>query len=60
MSPMLKNYGVVVGTILLLVGILGWIFRDGFGQIPLYLLIFNIIAGIWGLVFGFFKSEAKE
>ena len=56
---MLKNYGIVIGTILLLVGVLGWIFREGFGEIPLYLLIFNIVAGIWGPVFGWSKPRAE-
>jgi len=48
-----KTYAVVVGTVLLLIGVLGWIFRSGFGDIPVYLLIVNIVAGLWGVIVGF-------
>ncbi|MCL5435825.1 MAG: hypothetical protein M1275_01985 [Patescibacteria group bacterium] len=54
---MAKTYALTVGTVLLLVGILGWIFRDPFGQIPVYHLVVNILAGLWGLAVGFSKSS---
>jgi len=50
-----KNYALIVGTVLLLVGVLGWIFRETFGQIPVYHLVVDILAGLWGLASGFSK-----
>lgn len=51
-----KNYALTVGTVLLLVGILGWIFRPTFGEIPVYHLVVDIVAGLWGLAVGFSKK----
>lgn len=53
---MLKNYALTVGTVLLLVGVLGWIFRGTFGQIPVYHLVVDVLAGLWGLAAGFSKK----
>ena len=55
---MAKTYAIVVGVVLLLVGVLGWVFRGPFGEIPVWHLIVNIVAGIWGLFVGF-MGESK-
>lgn len=56
----IKNYAVFVGAVYLLIGLLGWIFREGFGNIPLYLLVVNIVFGIWGLAVGFASSNRSQ
>jgi len=52
-----KAYEVIVGTVLLLIGILGFLYRTGFGDIPTYLLVANIGFGLWGLFVGFTRDR---
>lgn len=57
---MAKTYAIVVGIVLLLVGVLGWIFRSQFGDIPVYHLVVNILAGLWGIYVGFMGEKSSS
>lgn len=55
-----KLYELIVGTVLFLVGVFGFLFRSEFGFIPAYLLVINIVFGLWGLVIGFMKAIPRD
>ena len=54
---MAKTYAIVIGVVLLLVGVLGWIFKDQFSGIPTYHLVVDILAGLWGVYVGFMGEK---
>jgi len=55
----MKLYPLVTGTVLLLVGILGWVFRSSFGEIPVYHLIADIVLGAWGVYLGYVPDKTE-
>ena len=56
----LYYYSIVFGTVFVLVGIFGWIFRESFGQIPAYHLVIDIVFGLLALLFGFRQKIASS
>jgi len=56
----MKTYVIITGVALFLIGILGWIFRDSFGNIPPYHLLADIILGLWGIIIGFMPEREKD
>ncbi|PIR97160.1 MAG: hypothetical protein COT91_03010 [Candidatus Doudnabacteria bacterium CG10_big_fil_rev_8_21_14_0_10_41_10] len=55
----MSYYPIVAGAVLVLFGILGWIFREGFDFIPTYHLVIDIILGLVGLVIGFAPKKSS-
>ena len=47
-SYLMRVYVIVSSAALLLLGVVGFAFADQF-QIPAYVLIINLILGVWGL-----------
>jgi hypothetical protein len=44
----MRTYSIVSAAALLVIGIGGFAFMDQF-QLPVYLLLINLILGLWGL-----------
>ena len=50
----MRTYTMVSSGLLLIIGVIGFAFNESF-QIPYYILITNIILGIWGM-YSMFKK----
>lgn len=51
----MRNYLIVTGIILLAIGVIGFAFKDAF-DIPVWVLLIDLILGVWGMVVLFGKK----
>ncbi len=52
-----KNYAIITGGLLFLLGLFGFAFREHFNLADKYLLL-ALLVGFWGVVLGFHEKKA--